>query len=742
MRDLKAALLVTLALSATVTHAQLQVSTNLTPQQLVQDVLAGGCVNITNVSFNGQANPSTARPGSGSFLNGAATNLGLGAGIILSSGPVNEISGPANGFQSGTLSPNYTSDADLQSITGVGINNASILEFDFIPSGDSISFRYVFGSEEYPEFVCSQFNDAFGFFLSGPGISGPFSNNAVNLAIIPGGNVPVAINTVNSGSPGAGYQASGCAQADINWQSNSQYYVNNANGSTVVYDGFTVVLTAKAAVQCGQVYHIKLAIADASDSSYDSGVFIEAGSFTSVPFVPELAPSPAIVGNTILESCLELSMEFRRTVCDPSQPETIQLTYGGTATMGEDITPTFPDELTFGPGETSILVPFFAPVDPDGPETLIINIIALDCNGDLGTTTFNFLIDELPPMALPATNATIACGGSTVIAPVVTGGFGDYQYEWSTGDTTNTITVSPTADATYTLTVTDLCDYSITTSYPVVISPPPPLNISIMGSSDLLEGCETGRINIIRPQGAEGDITINLSTGGSATQGTDYQLPPSVLIPEDLFNIIVDIPTIADLLVEGNEPVEITGSYTNACAQTVTATVMLTIIDVVPLSVSVNDVRAECGPDSAFVQTVVSGGVEPFQYTWSSGEATAGVFVPLVDDAQLVVVVSDACGNEASATSTVIIDCLIIIPNVFTPNGDGMNDIWEIEGIGNRNNTVRVFNRWGQLVLDAKNYRNTWRATDVADGTYFYEVIVDGKPEPYTGHVTVLRSGW
>lgn len=742
MRDLKAAILVTLALSATVTHAQLQVNASLTPQELVQDVLAGGCVNITNVSFNGVVSPTTARPGSGSFTNGGATNLGLGAGIILSSGPVAQIAGPANGFQSGPLAPNFTTDADLQSITGVGINNASVLEFDFIPSGDSISFRYVFGSEEYPEFVCSQFNDAFGFFLSGPGIAGPFSNNAVNLARIPGGNVPVAINTVNSGSPGGSYSGSTCAQSDPNWQSNSQYYINNETGSTIVYDGFTVVLTAKSAVQCGEVYHIKLAIADASDGAYDSGVFIEAGSFTSVPFVPELAPSPAIVGNTILESCLELSMEFRRTVCDPSLGETIQLSYGGTATMGEDITPAFPTELTFSPGQTSILVPFFAPVDPDGPETFIINIIALDCNGELSTTTFNFVIDELPPLALPTASATIACGGSTVIAPVVTGGFGDYQYEWSTGETTPTITVSPTADASYTVTVTDLCDYSITTSYPVVISPPPPLNISILGSSELLEGCETGRINIIRPQGAEGDITITISTSGSATQGTDYALPNSVVIPEDLFNLIVDVPTTADLLVEGNESVIITGSYTNPCGQTVTATVEFTIIDVEPLRVSVNDVRAECGPDSAFVQTVVTGGVEPYQYSWSNGATTPGIFVLLVNDAQIAVVVSDACGNEATATSNIIIDCLIIIPNVFTPNGDGINDVWEIEGLGNRKNTVHVYNRWGQLVLDAKNYRNTWRALDVPDGTYFYEVIIDGKPEPYTGHLTVLRNRW
>lgn len=742
MSKQKVGALVILGLCGTLAHGQLQVNTSLTPQQLVQDVLAGTCVQVSNVSFNGVADPTTARPGSGSFTNGGATNLGLGSGVILSSGPVDQIAAPASAFQSSPLTPNYTTDADLQSITGVGIQNASILEFDFVPSGDSISFRYVFGSEEYPEFVCSQFNDAFGFFLSGPGINGPFTDNAVNLALIPGGNTPVAINTVNSGTPGGGYPGSTCAAANPNWQTDSQYYVDNASGTTIVYDGLTVVLTARAAVQCGEVYHIKLAIADASDGSYDSGVFLEAGSFSSVPFVPELEPGPSIVGNTILESCLELSMEIRRTACDLSVGETVQLSYSGTAEMGVDITPPFPDELVFGPGETVISIPFFAPVDPDGPETFIINLEAVDCNGDPAISVFEFVIDELPPLALPTASATIACGESSIISPVISGGFGNYQYSWSTGETTPSITVSPTADDIFTLTITDLCDATITTTYPVNLSPAPPLNMSVLGDSDLLEGCETGRINIIRPQGSVGDITITLSGGGTATAGADYELPPSVVIADDLFNIILDVPTIADQLVEGNETAIITGSYTNACNQTVTATVILVIIDVEPIQVFANDIAAECGPDSLLIQAVITGGVGPYEYLWSNGEQSSGILVPILENGQVVVEVVDACGNEASTTARIVIDCDIIIPNVFTPNGDGINDVWEIEGLSSRTNTVRVYNRWGQVVLDVKNYRNNWGALDVPDGTYFYEVIVDGKGDPFTGHVTVLRNRW
>ena len=86
------------------------------------------------------------------------------------------------------------------------------------------------------------------------------------------------------------------------------------------------------------------------------------------------------------------------------------------------------------------------------------------------------------------------------------------------------------------------------------------------------------------------------------------------------------------------------------------------------------------------------------------------------------------------------VDCEIFIPNVFSPNGDGQNDRFEIEGIQSRQNTVRIFNRWGQVVFEANNYRNTWDGRNVPDGTYFYEVVVEGGEGPFTGHLTILNN--
>ncbi|HRF82235.1 MAG TPA: choice-of-anchor L domain-containing protein, partial [Flavobacteriales bacterium] len=204
----------------------------------------------------------------------------------------------------------------------------------------------------------------FGFFLSGPGISGPFSNGAINIALVPGTNIPVSINTLNSGESSGGDE-SDCAAADPNWQSNSVYFVDNAaqTGTIVTYDGFTTVLTAFALVQCGETYHIKLAIGDGFDESYDSGVFLEAGSFTSTgQVIPSLTPGPGIVGNTINEGCVPVELTFTR-LGDVSLAETVQIVVGGTATPGVDYTPALPTEIEFAPEDSTVTFILEVPLD-------------------------------------------------------------------------------------------------------------------------------------------------------------------------------------------------------------------------------------------------------------------------------------------------------------------------------------------------------------------------------------------
>jgi len=722
-------------------RAQLTVTNTLTPQQLVQDVLLGTGVTVSNVSYNGVLNPAAAQVGSGSFTE-TGTNLGLPAGVILSSGLVDDAAGPASDFASAANGTG--ADPDLALLANQTINDRAVLEFDFVPVGDTVKFRYVFASEEYPEYVCTTFNDAFGFFLSGPGINGPYQNNAINIALVPGTSIPIAINTVNPGVPGtSGGQAATCAAADPNWQSNSIYYVNNGAGATIAYDGFTVVLTARWPVQCGETYHIKMAIGDGSDSSFDSAVFLEAGSFTSTPFVPSLTPGPGIVGNnTILESCYPVTINFAQTgAADDTSVVYIQV--GGTATPGVDYVPPFPDSLVFLPGDTAQSFTFNCPIDADGTETIVLTLISESpCAGVTITNEFTFFIESSAPLTIVGGVANIPCQGSAALTPAVAGGYPPYAISWSNGQTGSSITVSPTDNAVYTATATDDCGSTAIAQFFVELDPLPPLNMSIVGSGTVMEACESTGINFIRPVGVPGDVPIVVTFSGAAANGTDFVFQDLVTIADGVLNTIVPFQPLEDETADDGETVTITGTYTDACGRTTSASVTITIIDAPPISVTAEDYTVECRPDSLLLTAVGFGGVGSLSYSWSTGDEGPSTYVSMLEFGSYTVTVTDQCNRTAQDVATVSLICDVIIPNVFTPNNDGHNDKFVIDGITYVSNTVRIFNRWGQLVYEANNYQNQWAGDDLPDGTYFYEVIVARKEEPYTGHVTILRNGW
>ncbi|MCS6819464.1 MAG: choice-of-anchor L domain-containing protein, partial [Chitinophagales bacterium] len=236
--------------------------------------LAGQGVTISNASLSAAANAV------GFFNANPNTNLGIGSGIILTTGQLSDIPQDANAGLGGigaSFDNGAGGDPQLQNLSGYLIYNASALTFDVTPLGNTLTFRYVFMSEEYPDYVCSEYNDVFGFFVSGPRPQnlggGNYSN--VNIALVPNTNLPVGINTVNSGVPGSGYDITDCQG------SNTIYFRNNFGNPYIVYNAGTVVLTATIQVIPCSTYTFKLAIGDGSDALFDSGVFLEAGSFTS-----------------------------------------------------------------------------------------------------------------------------------------------------------------------------------------------------------------------------------------------------------------------------------------------------------------------------------------------------------------------------------------------------------------------------------------------------------------------------
>jgi hypothetical protein len=239
-----------------------------TAQGMAQS-LAGSGVSISNVVYTGAPNAG------GTFSGGDGGSLiGFDSGIVMGSGSVQTkssstdcskgVEGP-NQCDSNTTANGTPGDPELDAASGKATLDAAVLQFDFVPKANTVQFRYVFSSDEYNEFANSNFNDTFAFFVNGK-----------NCALVPGTSEPVGVNTINGGNPyGTNAQ-------------HPQYFRNNdlsdGGGSiNTEMDGLTVVLTCSATVTAGQTNHLKLAIADASDDSLDSNVFLEAGSFTSGP---------------------------------------------------------------------------------------------------------------------------------------------------------------------------------------------------------------------------------------------------------------------------------------------------------------------------------------------------------------------------------------------------------------------------------------------------------------------------
>ena len=248
--------------------AQLNVNSGGSAQDLANAILGSG-VTVSNVSLNCSDNAY------GIFSNGGSTNIGLNNGILLTTGNASDAIGPND--NGGTTQNNgnaFNGDSDLDNLVSGSIEDACRLEFDFVAESDFISVQYVFGSEEYNEYVCSQFNDVFGFFVTGA-IPAGGNYNGQNVALVPSTALPVSVNTINIGVPGSNGSFGNCVSLDY-----TEYYVNNASGVSIQYDGFTVILTAQIAVVPGETYHFKFAIADVSDSQLDSGVFIKSQSFS------------------------------------------------------------------------------------------------------------------------------------------------------------------------------------------------------------------------------------------------------------------------------------------------------------------------------------------------------------------------------------------------------------------------------------------------------------------------------
>lgn len=394
----------------TTLHAQVLEVTNappITPQNLITNIFLGDGVEVLSVNYEGP-NMSVG------FFKGGQAAVGMDRGIVMTTGrAVTQglnygVAEPGNRQASVDNGSNVT-DADLAAIAGgAPIINVVRYTITFIPIADTLRFRYAFASEEYPEFVCSEYNDIFGFFISGPGINGPYQNNAINIARVPGTNLPVAINNVNPGVVGAAGELINCTPPRGSLAYGSFYNNNEGTNLMPVYDGITDVFVAEAIVQPCQVYTIKLVICDVADEVYDSGVFLEAKSFGTGSLNVDVAT--VSLDGSVAEGCSAANITFslpNRVASD--YPIDFQLI--GTAVNGVDYEQV-PPNLFIPAGDSSVTIQIRALEDgiAEGNEMLMIDVQRDLCNRD----TVRIVIRE-NPLIQPDLGADVTlCTGTPV----------------------------------------------------------------------------------------------------------------------------------------------------------------------------------------------------------------------------------------------------------------------------------------------------------------------------------------
>ena len=773
--------------------SQLITNTGTSPSGLVQNVLLGPGVTVSNISYGGS--PSAI----GSFT-ASGTNLGITEGIVMTTGTVlNNGTGPHGpNNQAGSGVDNSIGGSTLLSglVTGSQTFNAAILEFDFIPYSDTVRFKYVFGSDEYPEFAPpnnSSYNDVFGFFISGPGITG-----TQNIAKLPNNGSIVSINNVNA-------------------ITNSQYYNFNGDGNSppynsspqyIQYDGFTDVLTAVSKVQCGQTYHLILAVADVGDGQWDSGIFLEANSLTSkTPITINHSISQQFFTNPnwMAEGCVSATFEVTREN-NLNSLVTIPIQVSGTATNGVDFTGV-PATISLNPGQSSANFTLNTIIDllPEGTETLSLTFSLTDPCGNIIPIVIDLTIKDVDPLSVTLNNPIIECPGNEItLSASVSGGLPIYDYIWSTGESTNSIQVAPATSGIYWVAVNDACLGTMV--YDTVLVTVPQFDpLTINASEDITEICPfiAQTISVIA-NGGSGNYTFKwYSSGQTISQNDSVQVTPGVST-----NYIIEV--------------------IDNCGAIAYDTVVYTITSP-PLIVTTSTDVELCPGDSAFITASAIGGYGDHYFVWThNGDTSQGIWVKPFGTFSYNVLVSDDCqtfsvsdyvlvkivkpeanfipfseniieglpityfnltsngdsyewyfsdGGASSVVNpthvfdtagtynvtlvawdekgcvdtttkpiTIFKEFYIYIPNSFFPDGDRYNEYFSGSFIGVKSIKMEIFNRWGELLFSSVDQNFKWDGTNnkvrVPDGVYTWKLVyrpIRGVESLLTGHVNVLR---
>ncbi len=442
-------------------NAQLVIE-KLYPQFNVQEAILGNGVLINTIYVSSDSTNI------GYFRASKNTNLGLDSGILISTGRALDAVGPNNLPNAGVslnLPGHYV---PLKLLSTENLYDEVLISIQFIPLSTHTSFRFVFASEEYPESVSKNYNDVFGIFINGAGYTG-----TQNVALIPGTNNPISVATINANT-------------------NPSLYIDNTNGQHIQYDAYTKVMTANIETVPCSTYTLVIAIADAKDPLYDSGVFIEANSLSSDTkedlVTLKILHNERAQHDELNEGCDYFHVAVVRTG-DISDSLVVKLAYTGSATNHLDYIG--PEQVTIPAHKYDyrFKIPILEDTLKEGTETMIIELEEFKFCGisqKRSARIYDLDILKINGYSLKE------CKGDTLRKRVdVEGGSGRYSILWITstneiiGDTTFTDSISPQSPLTVYVHVTDLCTGEVLIDT-IVINPIVPVSLSINKADTIL----------------------------------------------------------------------------------------------------------------------------------------------------------------------------------------------------------------------------------------------------------------
>ncbi len=707
----------------------------VSPQSLVQSVLVGTGVTVSNVSFNGSATALGYTNQIGAFTTGISpSNIGFNNGLIMSTGG---ITGSTSDTTSTAINgTDYTNVPELQQYNpnGTVFHNAAVLEFDFVPLSDTIKFRYAFASYEYISYVCTQYNDIFGFFISG---QNPAGGNYVskNIALIPSTNLPVSINSVNDGTPNG--TVTPC------YTNYTQFY--HVPTSNVTYYGMTTVLTAIAAVVPCTPYHIKLAIVDLGDESFDSGVFLEANSFSSTAVAVSQSYSTPNAKPMAIEDCNDAYLKFTIPYAK-SDTTWIPLIISGSAQNGVDYS-IIPDSVFVAPGQlnTTLLIHPLQDNLVEPIEYVKIKVLTTVCTSD----SISIPIMSWVPYKVVARNDTSICDSKAQLWASTADGLNPLLYEWDNPSLLNDPNIiNPMA--TLTSSTIFIIKVSDSTGCPpvydtvnVIVNTKPVINFDNVPS--LPYGCAPLTLNFINDTDPlNSSFTWDMGNG-TASQTTQVSPTYTYTTP-------------------GTYTVKLIAKTLQGCEDSIQLTNLVKVYENPDASFSVSPPMAPI--TNAFFSFTDQSSSAVTNWYWNFNDPASSSNISNLQNPTHTYTVRNPytvwlkvaikyhdpgtntdvyCYDSTSRLIRVVEDS-ITVPNVITPNGDGINDYFKVTSleyyIGNQ---FVVYNRWGKKVYEKDNYipdKDRFDGEGLPDGTYFFILKYSGylNSGERSGSLTILRG--